>query len=127
MSDNLVAELEERLEQAEDAYDALLARLDDIENIVSGSETVPMAVVERLAAGVSPIRVWREHRGLSLRALAEKAGISAALLSEIETGKKDGSVRTLAALARALSVTLDDLVPWPRDCAHATTAATRTG
>jgi len=127
MSDNRVAELEHRLEQAEDAYDALLARLDDIENVVSGDEPVPMAVVEQLAAGVSPIRVWREHRGLSLRALAERVGISAALLSEIETGKKDGSVRTLAALARALSVTLDDLVPWPQDCAHATAAATRIG
>jgi len=115
MSDNRVAELEHRLEQAEDAYDALLARLDDIENVVSGGESVPMTVVEQLAAGVSPVRVWREHRGLSLRALAEKAGISAALLSEIETGKKDGSVRTLAALARVLSVALDDLVPWPQD------------
>jgi hypothetical protein len=32
--------------------------------------------------------------------------------SEIETGKKDGSVHTLAALARVLAVDLDDLVPW---------------
>ena len=51
MSDNRVAELEHRLEQAEDAYDALLARLDDIETVVSGGESVSMAVVERLAAG----------------------------------------------------------------------------
>ena len=74
-----------------------------------------MAVVEQLATGASPVRVWREYRGLSLRALAEKAGVSAALLSEIETGKKDGSVRTLATLAQVLSVTLDDLVLWPQD------------
>ena len=84
-------------------------------DVVSGGESVPMAVVQQLAAGTSPIRVWREHRGLSLRALGGKAGISAALLSEIETGKKGGSVHTLAALARVLSVTLDDLVPWPQD------------
>ena len=32
------------------------------------------------------------------------------LLSEIENGKKEGSVRTLAALARALGLDLDDLV-----------------
>jgi DNA-binding XRE family transcriptional regulator len=115
MSGNRVAELEHRLEQAEDAYDALLARLDDIENVVGGGEAVPMAVVEQLATGASPVRVWREYRGLSLRALAEKAGVSAALLSEIETGKKDGSVRTLATLAQVLSVTLDDLVLWPQD------------
>jgi DNA-binding Xre family transcriptional regulator len=65
------------------------------------------AAIERV-----PIRVWREYRGLSLRALAEKAGISAAMLSEIKNGKKEGSVCTLAALARALRLDLDDLVPW---------------
>ena len=113
MSDNRVAELEHRLEQAEDAYDALLARLDDIENVVSGDEPVPMAVVEQLAAGVSPIRVWREHRGLF--AGGEGRDQRGAAVGGGEGGK-DGSVRTLAALARVLSVDLDDLVPWPQDC-----------
>jgi transcriptional regulator with XRE-family HTH domain len=65
-----------------------------------------------LAEGEVPVRVWREYRGFSLRGLAEKAGISAAMLSEIETGKKDGSVRTLAALARVFGLDLDDLVSW---------------
>jgi hypothetical protein len=32
------------------------------------------------------------------------------MLSEIENGKKDGSVRTPAALARTLGLGLDDLV-----------------
>jgi len=72
---------------------------------------VPAAVIRRLAAGEAPLRVWRAHRGLSLRALAATAGISAAMLSEMETGKKEGSVRTLLALARALGVDMDDLVP----------------
>jgi transcriptional regulator with XRE-family HTH domain len=48
--------------------------------------------------------------GHSLHALAKQAGISSSLLSEIETGKKDGSVRIPAAPARALAVDLDDLV-----------------
>ena len=34
------------------------------------------------------------------------------MLSEMETGKKEGSVRTLLSLARALGVDLDDLVSW---------------
>ena len=73
---------------------------------------LPAAVIRRLAAGEAPLRVWRAHCGLSLRALAVTAGISAAMLSEMETGKKEGSVRTLLALARALGVDMDDLVSW---------------
>ena len=58
------------------------------------------------------MRVWRAHRGLTLRALAAAAGISPAMLSETATGKKEGSVRTLMSLARTLDVDLDDLVSW---------------
>ena len=92
-------------------------RLAKIEDALFGGEHIPAAVIDRLANGEAPVRVWREHRGLSLRALAEKAGISAAMLSEIENGeiengKKEGSMRTLAALARALGLDLDDLVSW---------------
>ena len=106
----LTNDLSRRLEQLEAERDALalqLARLQD-----ANAERVPAAVVRRLAAGEAPLRVWRAHRGLSLRALAATAGISPAMLSEMETGKKEGSVRTLLSLARALGVDLDDLVSW---------------
>ena len=56
--------------------------------------------------------VWREHRGLSARALASRAGISAAYLSQIETGRKSGSFDAMAKLARALGVDMEDLGPW---------------
>jgi DNA-binding XRE family transcriptional regulator len=112
---NSVADLEHRLDEAEDAYDALAMRLAEIDHVVSGGEWVPGEVVDRLIAGEHPIRVWREHRGLKSQDLARHAGISPALLSEIENGKKEGSIKTLAALARALRVDLDDLVPGPRE------------
>jgi DNA-binding Xre family transcriptional regulator len=112
MISNSVADLKHRLEEAEDETDVLELRLARIEHAVMGGETVPATVVDRLVAGESPILVWREHRGLTLRALAEKVGISAGMLSEMENGKKDGSVRTLAAIAKALRVGLDDLVGW---------------
>ena len=38
-----------------------------------------------------------------------KAGISKAYLCQIETGKRQGAIKTLKALAQALGVTLDDL------------------
>ena len=115
MSSNVVAELERRLEEAEDENDAFELRLAQIEDVLSGGERIPVSLVDRLAEGEHPVRVWREHRGASLRALAETAGISPALLSEIETGRKEGSIRTLAALARALRVEVDDLLPWKAD------------
>ena len=55
-------------------------------------------------------RVWRQHRDLSVKALAEKAGIAPAYLSQIETGKRDGTLSTIKKIADALDVTVDDLV-----------------
>ncbi|MFM2044067.1 MAG: hypothetical protein RLY86_2643 [Pseudomonadota bacterium] len=60
--------------------------------------------------GESPVRVWREYRGLSPRDLAGATGIAPGFLSEIENGHKTGSVDTLKALARAMETTVDWLV-----------------
>jgi DNA-binding XRE family transcriptional regulator len=104
------ADLAREIEALEAERDALALRLALIED--AGAERVPATIARRLAAGELPARIWREYRGLTLHGLAEQAGISPSLLSEIETGKKDGSVRTLAALAKALRVDVDDLLPW---------------
>jgi len=66
---------------------------------------------ERLSAGESPVRIWREKQGLNQRELAIAVEISQIYLAEIETGAKNGSVQTLRRLARALKVDLDALVP----------------
>ncbi len=50
------------------------------------------------------IRTLREARGLSQRALAEAAGISAAALSQIESGQTSPSVATLEKLADGLGI-----------------------
>ena len=42
--------------------------------------------------------------------LAERARVNRVTVAEIETGRKQGSVATLRALAGALDVTLDDLM-----------------
>jgi transcriptional regulator with XRE-family HTH domain len=57
------------------------------------------------------VRVWREHRGLTVEKLAKAAGISQPYLSQIETGRRDGTFKVMAALARALKIDLDDLAP----------------
>ena len=97
----------ERLLDAADIAAASKVRGD----IAAGrDEMVPAALVTRLLAGENPVRVWRRHRGLTGRALAASAGIGAAYLSEIETGRKEGSLAVMKRLAEALSVDLDDLV-----------------
>ncbi len=47
---------------------------------------------------------------MTLEGLATAAGIGTAYLSEIETGRKDGSLSVLKAIAGALQVDLDDIV-----------------
>lgn len=71
---------------------------------------VPSEIVDRLVAGESLVRIWREHRGLSTKVLAAKAEIAQPCLSQIETGKREGTVRTMKQIAEALGVQLDDLV-----------------
>lgn len=80
-------------------------------DVASGAdEFVPAEVVNALIDGENPVRVWRSHRRLSARDLAERAGVSAAYISEIETGKKDGSISVMKKIAEVLDVDLDDLV-----------------
>ena len=74
-------------------------------------EAIPADVVDRLLDGPdSKLKVWREYRGLTIRKLAKAAECRPAYVSEIESGKKDGSVRIMKALSSALKVDLDDLV-----------------
>ena len=75
-----------------------------------GGESFPAEVVDRLLAGQNPIRVYRDHRGMTQGALAAAAGIHPVYLSQIETGKRTGSAKTLAAIAETLGVAVDDLI-----------------
>ena len=57
------------------------------------------------------IRRLREAAGLTQEKLAEEAGVSPLSIRNIETGRTvDPKARTLAAIARALGVSTDNLV-----------------
>ena len=73
-------------------------------------EAIPAEVVKRLVEGESPVKVWREHRRLTQEDLGEQVGLSGSYLCQIESGKRDGTVRVYVALARVLGVDVDDLV-----------------
>lgn len=107
-------------------WESLLERLDDAEDAAAVAErrareaAIGRDVVRRdyltgdelrrLLDWESPLKLWREKRGLSQRALAQAAGVSASYLAEIETGRKPGSVEAVANLARALDLPMERLV-----------------
>lgn len=105
-----LADYERLCARADEAID--LAVYDEAKRkLASGEdELLPAAFAERILKGESPLRVWREYRGVSARDLAAAARISAAYLSQIESGQREGTVSTMKALAEALGLQLDDIV-----------------
>jgi transcriptional regulator with XRE-family HTH domain len=59
----------------------------------------------------STIRKLREHNGLSMRELAERAGLSQPFLSQVERGVSTPSMASTYRLAHALGVVPGDLLP----------------
>ena len=97
----------ERLMQASEdladliAYDRAMAR---------DEESIPSEFVKRMIDGESPVRVYRDLRGLTQLQLGELSGVNRVQIADIEAGRKAGSVDTVKKLAAALSVTVDDLI-----------------
>lgn len=66
--------------------------------------------MKQMLAAPTPLAFWRRHRGLSQAALAEAAGISQNHLSDLENGRRIGSIKLWATFARVLKVPIDSLV-----------------
>ncbi len=60
------------------------------------------------------IRALRRRRGLTQAALAARAELSEITISSIERGIWQPRLATVAAIAKALAVSLDELVGWDR-------------
>lgn len=101
----------ERLVNAlEDAEDAGAVQGFE-EKLASGEEElIPAEYVYRMLDGENRVAVWREFRGMTSKRLADAAGITQSYLSQIETGKRDGTIGTMKKIAEALAVSIDDLV-----------------
>lgn len=98
------------VEEAEDQED-----IRDYDELTAGIkaatvELFPDSVAYDIINGKNPIKLWREYRSLSQQQLAEKVGISVPFLSQLESGKRNSSMKVLIALASALSVDMDLLV-----------------
>ncbi len=101
-----------------DIFNRLQKAAEDLEDIALFDEAkrnddgfyIPHAIVKRtIMGGESAVKAWREHRGLTVEALAAIAGISKPYLSQIENGKRHGTMRVMTSIAKALGVPLDVL------------------
>ena len=103
-------QLVEKAEMLQDIQDydnakAALERGDD--------ELIPAEVVNAILEGANPIKAWREYRHMSQQKLTNQVGISVPYLSQLETNKRKGSLKVLAAIAKELNISLDMLAPSP--------------
>jgi len=94
----LIQEAMEDVEDIRDIEENLKAIHENKEIVIPGEIT--FAILE----GGNPIRVWREYKKIKLNELAEKVGISASYLSQIENGKRNPTIDTLKLIAVALRV-----------------------
>lgn len=97
----------ETKQDAQDIQDAehILAR------VKAGKEPlVPADVVRAIIDGAHPVRAWRTHRAMTAAALAEKAGIARAYLTQIEGRKRKGTIDILRAVTKALHINVDSLL-----------------
>ena len=98
-------------------YSRTVEQLEDLDDIraydrakAKRQEFVPAELVDRVLAGESPIRVWREHRCMTQAALAEACGVSKPYLSQLEGARRAPSIAVAKKLAEALAVDVDDLI-----------------
>src|SRR5258708_21531099 len=100
-------ELVEKAEMLQDVqdYDSAKAALEH-----GDDELVPSEVIYAILDGENPIKVWREYRSMSQQEVAENAVISIPYLSQLETNKRKGSLNVLSAIAKALKVSLVNIV-----------------
>ena len=58
----------------------------------------------------SRVRAWRARRGMTRKVLAADSGLSERFLADVEGGKGNVSINSLEAAARALNITVIDLL-----------------
>lgn len=80
--------------------------------IASGElTTIPHEVVKRIVIdGKHRVRAWREYRGLTQAALAERARLTQGAIADIERGRRNPGVKSLRRIADALQVPVAQLM-----------------
>ena len=104
------SEYDRLVDLSEHALDAAAIHAFKTKLATGEEELVPAEFANRIIEGESPLRVYREYRGLTQSALAKASGVNRVQIVDIEAGRSTGSVATLQKLSAALGVMIDDLV-----------------
>ena len=102
-------------------YEALAAEADeDIgsarlvararKEIAAGAPLIPKNIVDRIANGENPLRVLREWREMTQLSLSFKTNIGQGYISDLESGRRKGTTKSLKKIADAMNVPLELLV-----------------
>lgn len=97
-------------------YRALEDMIEDLRDIIAAKDAqsdhaLPADYARRIFMEIDhPLTVWRNYRGMTQRALSQTSGVAPGYISEIESGKKKGSLDAFRKLARALDTSIDALV-----------------
>ncbi len=105
-----VAEYERLLDMVEDKADEFAAANAERRR-TGGEEYIPADIVDRILAGDSALRVWRQHRAMTLDDVAKQIGMTVATVSRLETGVMRGRPTVWRKLADALGVSVEDILP----------------
>lgn len=71
---------------------------------------IPNEVVGKIIMdGMPPARAWREYLGLTQAEVANRAGMTQAALSQIESGAHKARKKTIEKIAVALGITFEQL------------------
>jgi ribosome-binding protein aMBF1 (putative translation factor) len=78
--------------------------------IAAGIPLIPKEVVDRIAEGENALRVLREWRGRTQLYIAHKTNLGQGYISDLESGRRKGTIAALKKIADALKVPLDLVV-----------------
>ncbi|WP_026597475.1 helix-turn-helix transcriptional regulator [Methylobacterium sp. 77] len=105
------AEFEQLAALAEDASDLQTLTTSQARLASSEDEMLSEADLDALRHAASPLAFWRGRREFSKAELAARSGLSVSALTAIEDGTQKTDVAIFRALADALGVDVEDLVP----------------
>jgi hypothetical protein len=105
-------------------YEALVARAEEADEdlgssrlvararkeIAAGIPLIPKEVVNRIAEGENALRVLREWRGRTQLYISHKTNLGQGYISDLESGRRKGTIAALKKIADALKVPLDLVV-----------------
>jgi|SRR5476651_1660442 hypothetical protein len=106
------ADFEALQEELEDAADRIAVLEDGMLDMKPDLNKYDLTMDEtmRIIDGESPIRVWREKRGMSVRQLADNLGLDDIAIEEVEKGGAPSRM-LMMNIASELDVVTDMLVP----------------